>query len=64
MDLDPVNFSDEKFESYVRIQPNNEGNDGGKNTSSKRKTKDFEVNTDELFYMDADTNTKFKKADS
>jgi hypothetical protein len=65
MDLDPVNFSDEKFEGYIKIQPNMDTGDGAAaGSSSKRKTKNFEVNTDELFYMDAETNTKFKKKET
>ena len=58
MDLDPVNFSDEAFVTYASIKPNTV-QEGG--TGAKQKVKHAEVNTDDLEYMDVETNTKFKK---
>jgi hypothetical protein len=59
MELDPVNFSDESFASIVSIKPRNADEDGG--SPNKRKMKNTEIMTDELYYRDADTNTKYKK---
>lgn len=59
MELDPVNFTDECFESVVSIRPQNADEDGG--SPSKRKMKNAEILTDELYYRDAETNTKYKK---
>ena len=58
MDLDPVNFTDESFPSFATVKPSEaaEGVTGG-----KEKKRNAEVMTDELYYLEAETNTKFKK---
>jgi hypothetical protein len=59
MDLDPTNFSDETFDSFIQIKPSHATDDNS--TGSKRKIKNAEMMTDEIYYRDADTNTKHKK---
>ena len=59
MELDAVNFTDECFDSYISIRPAKAAADNS--NAGRRKVKDAEVLTDELYYRDADTNTKFKK---
>ena len=60
VDLDPVNFSDQVFASYASIKPN-EPSDAA--AGSRQKTRNAEVLTDDLFYQDEETNTKFKRAE-
>ena len=58
MDLDPANFTDEAFQSYASIRP---GGETSGQTGGNKKIKDADMNTDDVFYNDAETNTKFKK---
>ena len=60
MDLDPVNFSDESFVSFVSIKANGSAAAGAA-TTSNTKMKNAEINTDDLLYMEAETNTKSKR---
>ena len=60
MELDPINFSDEAFYSYVSIKPQIVM-DGDGVSPNKRKMKNAEVLTEELTYKNAETNTKYKK---
>jgi hypothetical protein len=71
-DLDPVNFSDECFPSYVSLNPHRQNDEEGAEAAlarrggrqaSVRKIRNAEVITDVLYYADAETNTKFKKKD-
>ena len=59
MDLDPANFTDEAFQSYASIRPGGSGDTSA--TGGNKKIKDADMNTDDVFYNDAETNTKFKK---
>lgn len=69
-ELDPVNFSDEVFPSYVSLSSAAVSGDVGTEVASSkskqqtRKMKNAEVCTDVLYYADADTNTKHKKKDA
>ena len=66
-ELDPVNFSDEVFPSYVSFNSVSEvGTDDTsmvKKGQKERKVKNAEVLTEVLYYADAETNTKSKKKD-
>ena len=66
-ELDPVNFSDEVFPSYVSFNSVSEvGTDDTsmvKKGQKERKVKNAEVLTEVLYYADAKTNTKSKKKD-
>lgn len=46
MDLDPVNFTDEVFQSYASVKPNSTA-DG---STGNKKVRDAEVNTMEIYY--------------
>lgn len=70
-DLDPVNFSDESFPSYISLNPLAVNDEVGAEAAPargaqprvQRKTRNAEVITDVLYYADAETNTKSKKKD-
>lgn len=57
MDLDPANFTDEAFTSVVSIKPRRVEGEG---SPTKRKVKDSENMTNDIFYRDIETNTKHK----
>lgn len=59
MELDAVNFTDESFHNFISIRPAMNEESGG--PSNTRKMKNVEILTDELYYRDAETNTKHKK---
>ena len=59
MELDTVNFTDECFDSIVSIKPTYAGGEDN-NSPNKRKMKNVDIMTDELFYRDAETHTKYK----
>jgi len=69
-DLDPVNFSDECFPSYISLNPLQRDEVGTESApprgqrQSIRKTRNAEVLTEVLYYADAETNTKSKKKDA
>ena len=71
-ELDPVNFSDECFPSYVSLNPLTNNDECGAEAApargakqkQERKTRNAEVITDVLYYADAETNTKSKKKDA
>lgn len=69
-ELDPVSFSDEAFPSYVSISPfsnmgtYSESVPQAAKRGGVRKMCNAEINTEQLYYADAETNTKHKKKDA
>lgn len=61
--LDPVSFSDEAFPSYISLRTQAAEADAPRD-AAPRKMRNAEVITEVLFYADAETNTRHKKADA
>ncbi len=55
--VDAVTFSDQTFPSYASIRPTADTGGG-----QRLKMRDAQVLTEDLYYNDQETNTKFKKA--
>ncbi len=57
VEADRVAFSDQAFNNFVQIRAHS----GTDNSPSKAKNKDKETVTDEMYYRDVETNTKYKR---